>query len=86
MTVAVGGAPSSPFLLPGERKEQMTRWRRRKTSCTHPDSSVSSFMLSFWVCEGNQEEEEEAINNQPSAQKCVVLLGRNGPSPVPSPQ
>lgn len=63
----------------------MTRWRRRKTSCTHPDSSVSSFMLSFWVCGGNQEE-EEGINNQPSAQKCVVLFGRNCPSPVPSPR
>lgn len=61
MTVAVGGAPSSLSLLPGERREQMTRWRRRKTTCTHPDSSVSSFMLSF--VGGNQEEEEEAINH-----------------------
>lgn len=84
MTVAVGVVPSSPSLPPGERKERMTRWRRRKTSCTHPDSSVSSFVLSFWVG-GENQEEEEAINNQLSAQKCVLLFGRNCPSPVPSP-
>lgn len=68
MSVAVGGAPSSPSLLMGEWNERITRWRRRKTSCTHPDSSVSSFMLSFWVCGGSHEEEAAAaINNQPSA-------------------
>lgn len=68
MTVAVGGAPSSPSLLRGEWNERITRWRRRKTHCTHPDSSVSPFMLSFWVFGGSQEgEEAAAINNQPSA-------------------
>lgn len=45
-------------------------------SCTHLDSSVSSFMLSFGVWGGNREE-VEAIRNDPSAQKYVVPFGRS---------
>ena len=52
MTVAVGGVPFSLSLPLGEREEGMMSWRRTKTSCTHPDSSVSSFVLLFWVCVG----------------------------------
>lgn len=54
----------------------MMRWRRREVSCTHLDSSVSSFMLSFGMWGGNREE-VEAIRNHPSAQKYVVPFGRS---------
>lgn len=70
----MGGAPSC--LSPARGEEWLNDEVEEERSCTHLDSSVSSFMLSFGVWGGSREE-VEAVSNYPSAQKYVVPFERS---------